>query len=80
MKSILAERPYFPQLFPHILEFGDRAAREFVLNFARATETPELLQVLYDLPSAPMAATHCGWRPCNSSASATPICCRILDK
>ncbi len=48
MKSILAERPYFPQLFPHILEFGDRAAREFVLNFARATETPELLQVLYD--------------------------------
>ncbi|MBX3056331.1 MAG: tetratricopeptide repeat protein [Anaerolineae bacterium] len=48
MHRLLAERPYLPQLFPHILERGDRAAREFVLNFIRMAQTPELLQILYD--------------------------------
>lgn len=53
VKALLAERPYLPQLFPHMLEFGDRAAREFVLNFIRAVETPELLQLLYDFARSP---------------------------
>lgn len=53
MKSLLAERPYFAQLFPHMLEFGDHAAREFVLNFVRVVETPELLQALYDFARSP---------------------------
>lgn len=53
MKGLLAERPYLPQLFPHMLEFGDRTAREFVLNFVRVVETPELLQVLYDFARSP---------------------------
>jgi tetratricopeptide (TPR) repeat protein len=48
MKSLLEERPYFPQLFPYVLEYGDRAAREFVINFIRIVETPELIQVLFD--------------------------------
>jgi tetratricopeptide (TPR) repeat protein len=53
MKSMLAERPYFAQLFPHMLEFGDRVTREFVLNFVRVVETPELLQALYDFARSP---------------------------
>ncbi len=53
MKGLLAERPYLPQLFPHMLEFGDRTAREFVLNFVRVVETPELLQLLYDFARSP---------------------------
>lgn len=48
MKSLLVERPYLPKLFPHMLERGDRATREFVLNFIRVVATPELLQTLYD--------------------------------
>lgn len=53
MIAILAERPYLPQLFPHMLEFGDRTAREFVLHFIRMVKTPELLQVLYDFARSP---------------------------
>ncbi len=53
MKALLAERPYLPQLFPHMLELGDRTAREFVLNFVRVVKTPELLQVLYDFARSP---------------------------
>ncbi len=48
MTSLLAERPYLAKLFPHILERGDQHAREFVLNFIRIVETPELRQLLYD--------------------------------
>jgi tetratricopeptide (TPR) repeat protein len=48
MKTLLAERPYLPALFPHILERGDHHARQFVLNFIRIVETPELLSILYD--------------------------------
>lgn len=46
MMSMLAERPYLAQLFPHILERGDRSARKFVLNFIRIADTPDLLQQL----------------------------------
>lgn len=53
MKALLAERPFLPQLFPHMLEFGDRIAREFVVNFIRGVKTPELLQVLYDFARSP---------------------------
>lgn len=53
MTSLLAERPYLTQLFPHILERGNRYAREFVLNFIRIVETPELLQLLYDFAQSP---------------------------
>lgn len=53
MKALLAERPYLPKLFPYMLELGDRTAREFVLNFVRVVETPELLQVLYDFACSP---------------------------
>jgi tetratricopeptide (TPR) repeat protein len=53
MASLLAERPYLTQLFPHILERGDRHAREFVLNFTRVVETPDLLQVLYNFAQSP---------------------------
>ena len=53
MSSLLAERPYLPQLFPHILERGNQYAREFVLNFIRIVETPELLQLLYDFAQSP---------------------------
>ncbi|MBE7532125.1 MAG: tetratricopeptide repeat protein [Chloroflexi bacterium] len=56
MRRLLAERPYLPQLFPHILERGDRAAREFVLNFIRTAKTPELLQILYDFGQSPHGA------------------------
>ena len=48
MKALLAERPYLPKLFPHMLELGDRPTREFVFNLTRIVETPELLQILYD--------------------------------
>lgn len=48
MKALLAERPYLPQLFPHLLEYGDRHTREFVLNFIRIVKTPDMLQTLYD--------------------------------
>jgi len=48
MKSLLAERLYLSHLFPHMLERGDRHTREFVLNFIRIVETPELLQTLYN--------------------------------
>jgi len=53
MTSLLAERPYLPQLFPHILERGNHHAREFVLNFIRVVATPELLQLLYDFAQSP---------------------------
>ncbi|MBK8905318.1 MAG: tetratricopeptide repeat protein [Anaerolineaceae bacterium] len=53
MTSLLAERPYLTQLFPHILERGNRQAREFVLHFIRVVETPELLQLLYDFAQSP---------------------------
>jgi tetratricopeptide (TPR) repeat protein len=48
MKALLAERPYLTQLFPHMLEFGDRSTREFVMNLIRLVKTPEMLQLLYD--------------------------------
>jgi tetratricopeptide (TPR) repeat protein len=48
MRSLLAERPYLLQLFPDMLERGDRATREFVLNIIRIADTPELRQTLYD--------------------------------
>ena len=48
MKSLLAERPYLSQLLPHMLERGDRATREFVLNMVRITETRELATVLLE--------------------------------
>jgi tetratricopeptide (TPR) repeat protein len=48
MKALLAERPYLPQLFPHLLEHGDRQTREFVLHFIRIVKTPDMLQTLYD--------------------------------
>lgn len=53
MTSLLAERPYLTQLFPHILERGNQQAREFVLNFIRIVETPELLQLLYEFAQSP---------------------------
>lgn len=53
MTSLLAERPYLTQLFPHILERGNQHACEFVLNFIRVVETPELLQLLYDFAQSP---------------------------
>lgn len=48
MESLLGKRPYLIQLFPHMLERGDRVTREFVLNAVRIIQTPELLQILYD--------------------------------
>ena len=48
VSAFLAERPYLTQLFPHMLERGDRETRQFVLNFMRIVETSELLQQLYD--------------------------------
>lgn len=53
MTSLLAERPYLTKLFPHILERGNQQTREFVLNFIRIVETPELLQLLYDFAQSP---------------------------
>lgn len=53
MKSLLAEQPYLTKLFPHILEHGDRDARQFILNFTRIVATPELLQLLYDFAQSP---------------------------
>ena len=48
MKSLLAERPYLPQLLPHMLERGDQQTREFALNFLYMIATPELQQTCYD--------------------------------
>lgn len=48
MTALLAERPYLPQLFPHLLRRGDRRTREFVKTFIQIVETPEMLQTLYD--------------------------------
>ncbi|NIP32657.1 hypothetical protein GWO25_02015, partial [Candidatus Saccharibacteria bacterium] len=31
-----------------MLEYGDRMTREFVLNFIRVVNTPEVIQILYD--------------------------------
>ncbi len=56
MKSLLAERPYLPKLFPHMFERGDRQTREFALNMTRIVETPELLQVSYDFAQSPYGA------------------------
>ncbi len=56
MKSLLAERPYLPKLFPYMLERGDRQTRDFVLNFIRITETPGLLQICYDFGQSPYGA------------------------
>ncbi|MGG7055190.1 tetratricopeptide repeat protein [Nitrosomonas sp. ANs5] len=53
MKLMLAERPYLAKLFPHILERGDRYARQFILNFIQVAATPELLQLLYDFAQSP---------------------------
>lgn len=53
MNGLLAERPYLPQLFPHILERGDRAAREFVVTFIRVLHTPELVPILYTFAQSP---------------------------
>jgi tetratricopeptide (TPR) repeat protein len=48
MKSLLAERPYIPQLLPHMLERGDRQTREFALHFIYLVATPDLLQTCYE--------------------------------
>ncbi len=48
MRALLAKRPFLPKLFPHMLERGDRTTREFVLNAIYISETPQLLQILYD--------------------------------
>jgi tetratricopeptide (TPR) repeat protein len=53
MKSLLVERPYLGQLFSHMLERGDRIAREFVMNMTRLIRTPELLQILDDFSRSP---------------------------
>lgn len=45
-QRLLALHPYLPTLFPHILERGDKSAREFVINFIKVVETPELLEIL----------------------------------
>jgi tetratricopeptide (TPR) repeat protein len=47
MNALLDEYPYLPKLFPHLLERGDRAAREFVVNLIRVVDAPELMDVLY---------------------------------
>jgi len=48
MKSLLAERPYLPQLLPHMLERGDGQTREFALRFIFLLATPDLLQTCYE--------------------------------
>ncbi|HEX6387404.1 MAG TPA: hypothetical protein VF177_22280 [Anaerolineae bacterium] len=47
-RALLEKYPYMPRLFPHILDRGDRTARDFVINFTRIAETPELARALYD--------------------------------
>jgi tetratricopeptide (TPR) repeat protein len=46
--DLLEQHPYLPPLLPHILERGDGAARNYVVNLCRLAETPALLQILYD--------------------------------
>ena len=48
MQETLRQHPYLPALAPHILDRGDRGAREFLLNLTRILEIPELVQTLYD--------------------------------
>ncbi len=48
MAAFLAERPYFRQLIPHILDRSDEPARDFVINFIRFAQAPDLLAVLYE--------------------------------
>lgn len=53
MKGLLAERPYLPKLFAHMLERGDRETREFAFNIIQLVQTPELLQICYDFAQSP---------------------------
>ena len=46
--GLVEERPYLMQLLPHLLERGDRGAREFALQLIELAETPQSLQTLYD--------------------------------
>ncbi|MEW5987270.1 MAG: tetratricopeptide repeat protein [Chloroflexota bacterium] len=46
--ALLDRYPYLPQLFPHILERGDRAAREMVIGLIRLMGRPELARILVD--------------------------------
>lgn len=47
LMSHLDERPYLLQLFPHMLDRGDKLARELVIHLARLTTLPELMPALY---------------------------------
>jgi len=48
LMALVEERPYLMQLLPHLLERGNRSAREFALHLIHLAETPQNLQTLYD--------------------------------
>lgn len=48
MGTFMAERPYFRQLIPHILDRGDELARKFIVDFIKFAKAPDLLTVLYN--------------------------------
>lgn len=47
-RKLVDEHPALKELFPHILERGDGAARHFIVSFIRYLELPELWPILYD--------------------------------
>jgi tetratricopeptide (TPR) repeat protein len=51
--ALLDQYPYLPALFPHILDRGNRVAREFVVNYIGLVGTPELLRIAYDFALSP---------------------------
>jgi tetratricopeptide (TPR) repeat protein len=52
--NYLAERPYLSQLWPHMLDRGDKLARELVIHLARLTKLPELMPALYQFARGPV--------------------------
>lgn len=46
--ALLAKYPYLPKLFPHMLAYGDKATREFVVLLIRIVNNPDLMAILYE--------------------------------
>jgi tetratricopeptide (TPR) repeat protein len=48
VRELVQDYPYLVPLMPYILEYGDGAARSYIVTLCRLAETPEMMQTLYD--------------------------------